>query len=323
MAIACCAPLRCAGAPSAREDSSYGEEMTPLDWQDVALLNAVASHGTVRRAAAASGVHHSTVSRRIERFEKTLGAQVFDRLPEGLVLTTVGEQLVASARRFESELMELQRRVAGRERRLRGRVTLTVVEPVAVHAIGPRLAEFTERHPEIELTLFATQEFLDVSRREADVAVRMDNNPPLELVGKRLFPYHQSVYASIEYLRRHDPHEDPERCRWLGWEVGERFPDWTQETEFARAPVWGAFPNLGAQVAAAEAGLGLAMLPCFIADRRHELVRVARRPPSPGRDIWLLTHPDLRRTARVRAVMEFVERVLRDEEAAFLGELDR
>jgi DNA-binding transcriptional LysR family regulator len=148
----------------------------------------------------------------------------------------------------------------------------------------------------------------------------MDNNPPDALVGKRLFPYHTAVYAAPEYLAEHDIANHPERGRWVGWRSDEgRFPEWAKATDFAAAPQGGEFTNLALQAAAAQAGVGLTMLPCFVADQLPGLVRASDRKPEPARDVWILTHADLRRTARIQAVMRFAEEVLREKKNQFAG----
>ena len=291
-----------------------------MDWEDVKTFAEVAGARTVRSAAKTLGVHHSTVSRRIERLEENAGVRLFDRRPEGYALTEAGEELVAVARSFATELGDVERQIAGRDNVLTGKISVTMSEPIAVHAFAPRLVQFTERYPGLDLEILVTHDFLDVARREADVAIRMDNNPPQSLVGKRLFQYHSSIYASPDYLAGHDLANHPDEGRWIGWnDTDGLYPEWTQETEYALVPAWGAFFDLRLQIAAACSGLGLAMLPCYVADREEGLIRATERQPTASRDVWILTHPDLRRTARVRAFMQFAEEVLRAQKNAFLG----
>ncbi len=295
---------------------------TDTDWEDVKTFTEVARLGTVRRASEALGVHHSTVSRRLESLEVSLGVRLFDRQPQGLALTESGEELLQVSQPFAGRLSDVERHIAGRDAELTGRITVTMAAPLAELGFAPRLPEFARRYPGLELEIVASAAFLDVARREADVAIRMDNNPPQTLVGRRFFPYHDSIYASRDYLRNVDPANHPERARWLGWLAEEGpFPEWTQSTEFARVPVWGCFQEVGLHMAATRAGLGIAMLPCFVADRDPDLVRITDRPTIPSRDIWLLTHSDLRRTARVRAFLDFATEVLLDNKARLMGVL--
>lgn len=291
------------------------------DWEDIKTFDAVMTAGTVRKAAAELGVHHSTVSRRIEALEHCLKVRLFDRRPEGYAPTQAGEELADIANGFGNALTGIVRRIAGRDDILPGKLTVTMAEPLATGIFAPRLPQFSDRYPGLELDIIVTYEQLDVARREADIAVRMNNNPPETLVGKRYFPYYTSIYASPDYLADHDLANDPESARWLGWgDTDDRYPDWTQKTEFARVPVWGTFDRPSLQIAATRAGLGIAMLPCMMGDVAPGLVRVTARKPEPARDIWVLTHNDLRRTARVRAFMDFAGTVIRDNKPLLTGE---
>lgn len=294
-----------------------------LDWEEVKSFAVVAGAGSVRRAAKELGVHHSTLSRRIENLEHALGTRLFSRHPEGYVLTRAGEEFASVVRDCGLRLNDIERQISGQEGDLSGAVTITMAEPLAVNMFGPRLAEFADAHPGIDVRIIATTDVLDISRREADIAIRTNNNPPESLVGKRLFPYYETAYATPDYLSAHDFENNPESARWICWRKDEeRYPDWTKETAFKNVPVWGYFPSPALQQAAARGGLGLAMLPCFIGDQDPALVRASDRKPAKARDIWLLTHSDLRRTARIRAFMTFAEKVLKDSKSAFLGTTD-
>jgi len=284
-----------------------------LDWEEVKSFAVVAEAGSVRRAARELGVHHSTISRRIDNLEHTLGTRLFDRRPEGYVLTAAGEDFASAVHDCGTRLNDAERSISGQDRDLNGVITVTMTEQLAVHAFGPKLAEFAAEHPNIEIRMLTTTNVLDISRREADIAIRIDNNPPDSLVGKRLFPYYQTVYASQAYLDTHDLKNDPGSARWISWRDGkDKFPDWTKATEFSKVPVWGYFPDPDLQVSAAQNGLGLALLPCFIGDRDPLLVRASSRKPTKALDLWLLTHSDLKRTARIKAFMAFAEKVMRE-----------
>lgn len=291
-----------------------------LDWEEVKSFAVVADAGSVRRAAREMSVHHSTLIRRIDNLEHALGTRLFDRRPEGYVLTTAGEEFASVVRECGLRLNDIERHISGQDGDLSGTVTVTMAEPMAVHTFGPRMADFADANPGIEVRIIATTDLLDISRREADIAIRTNNNPPESLVGKRLFPYYETAYASQAYLDEHDFEIAPDAARWIAWRDGEtKFPDWTKETPFSKVPVWGYFPNPALQQAAARGGLGLAMLPCFIGDSDPGLVRASSRKPTKARDIWLLTHSDLRRTARIRVFMAFAEKVLREAKHEFLG----
>jgi DNA-binding transcriptional LysR family regulator len=293
-----------------------------MDWEDVKTFRTVMEAGTVRAAAKQLGVHHSTVSRRIEQLEKSLDSRLFERRPEGYFPTASGEELARVADQFSEELFTVERHIAGRDNELSGSLKVTMAEPFALTIFADRLPEFCAAYPGLDLEIITSFDLLDVARREADIAIRMDNNPPDALVGKRLFAYRTSIYANPDYLAEQDFENRPEDARWLGWNDRDgRFPDWTQNSEYARVPVWGSFASIALQVRLARVGMGLVMVPCIAADGVSGLVRATDRDPVPSRDIWILTHEDLRRTARVRAFMDFAEMVLRDNREALQGVL--
>ena len=295
-----------------------------MDWEDVKTFREVMAAGTVRAAAKQLGVHHSTVSRRIEQLEKSLDSRLFERRPEGYFPTASGEELARVADQFSEELFTVERHIAGRDNELSGSLKVTMAEPFAVALFADRIPEFCASYPGLNLEILTSFDLLDVARREADIAIRMDNNPPEALVGKRLFSYCTSIYAHPDYLAAQDFANRPEDARWLGWNNSDsRFPDWTQDTEYAQVPVWGNFASIGLQVRLARAGMGLIMVPCIAADGVSGLVRATDRDPTPSRDIWILTHEDLRRTARVRAFMDFAESVLRENREGLQGILPR
>lgn len=292
-----------------------------MDWEDIKVLGSLAKKGTVRAAAKDLGVHHSTVSRRVDALEHAAGVRLFDRAPEGYVLTEAGEHLANSAKVMDDEVIRAQRLISGGDRAMAGRILVTMPEPAAVHAFAPRMPEFFARYPNLEIEISSSMSMVDLSRRKADVAVRMNNNPPDSLFGKRLFPYYETVYCSADYFKDYDLKNRPQDARWIGWDGSfEPFPNWIKNTPFPETPAHGNFPALEMQAAMARAGAGLAILPCFLGDRDSGLVRASSDAPTPSRDIWILTHSDLRRTTRVRAFMKFAEQVIQENRAFFTGE---
>lgn len=290
------------------------------DWDDVRTLAALAETGGLRPAARRLGLHPSTVARRLDRLQTQLGLTLVDRRAGGATLTEAGLRLARAAEAMAAQLSDAARDLAGQERQVRGRLSVTMAEPLAVHAIVPALPHLFRQHPELQLDLQVTADLLDVSRGQADIAIRMDNHPPPALVGKRLFAYGVTAYASPAYLTRHPPDRPGSGARWLGWDLADGpHPDWIADTPFPDRPAWGSFGDLAVQQAAARAGLGLALLPCFLADRDTALVRATADPPRPARDIWILTHKELRAVPRVRAFLDFAEDVLRRHRAALTG----
>ncbi len=284
-----------------------------MDWDDLKVLLAVARAGTVRAAAAKLKVSHSTVSRRVDQMEADLGVRLFERLPTGYHLTPAGDDLLGPAERAEIEINAAERRLAGQDARLSGDVRVTLPPPAAVDLVIPHLPEFKAKFPGIELELVSSFALLDLSRRDADVAMRFVSQPPEHLVGRRLPDFHYCYYATAEYLARHDLDADPPTARWIGWNEGVPFPPWVQAGPYPKIPAEWGLNDITLQLAAAKAGLGMALLPCISGDASPVLRRVPGSNTVVPREGWILTHPDLRTSARVRTVMTFLIDIINRE----------
>lgn len=276
------------------------------DWDDFRYFLAVARKGSVRAAAATLAVNHSTVSRRIDAFEDRAHARLFERLPSGYVLTEAGEQILELVERIETDAIAVGRRLAGRDSELSGTLRVTLPNTIAMRLVMPDLVAFSNAYPDIDLAIDVSLSMSDLARREADVAIRVSNDPPGNLIGRRLVKYARSIYASEEYLARHDVDSAPERLEWIGWNDTITNPQWVRESPYPDAVVRHRVPNTMAHLEAARNGMGICMLPCFIGDTERTLRRLPPGHAEPDREIWLMTHEDLRRTARVRRFMDFI-----------------
>jgi DNA-binding transcriptional LysR family regulator len=276
-----------------------------MEWDNIRIFLALVRGGSVRAAAAQAGISHATVSRRVEAFETRMGVKLFDRQPRGFALTAAGEDLLEAAENIETEIHSVQRRLVGRDRRLAGSIRVTMVDVVSTHLLMPDLAEFSERYPDIQLEVIIGYETLDLSRREADVAVRFVKNPPDHLIGRRLGTVANAAYATQAYLDSHDL-ADPASASWIGYGSPEPFPNWIKQSDYPHIPAKGVFDSMLLQLQAARCGMGIANLPCFLGDPESEFVRLPPGEPRPGYDLWLLRHRDTRATARLRVFSEFI-----------------
>ena len=278
--------------------------MTAFEWDDLRCVLAVARGGSLSAAARTLGVNHSTVYRRLGRLEEKLATRLFDRDAGRLAPTAAGEDLLGTAGRVEAEMQALDRRLTGRDTRLTGRIRLTAPDDIAFLLLPETLSRFRESYPGITLDLAIDNRMLSLTRREADVAVRPTLEPPETLVGRKVVGL-----PSAAYRRR----GGGEPSHWIGWDEGEgpaAIRRWIAEHVPADAVVLRTNSMLQ-QRAACEAGLGAAILPCFLGDRSDRLERIGPPEPALGTDLWLLTHADLRRTARVRALMDLLFEDLR------------
>ncbi len=285
-------------------------------WDDLRHFLAVHREGTLSAAGVRLAIDPTTVGRRLTALESTIGAKLFDRTPAGYAITPAGRDLLPRAERIEREAQALERELAGRDERLAGVVRVSVTEMMATRFIAPHLARFSERHPGIVLRLECTNRTVSLARREADIALRLARPVEENLIARKLSPIELALYASPAYLARFGHPDAPdEHLR------GHRLVLFDDTPTFAVENRWFARLSDGASVAlrsdsvssiysAAVGGVGLALLPRVVADLDPLLTRVATRTSPEPRVIWQMVHRDLARSPRVRAVSDFLAKLL-------------
>jgi DNA-binding transcriptional LysR family regulator len=267
-----------------------------MDWDDLRFFLTLAREGTVSGAAEVLGVAHTTVSRRVSGLEARLGCRLFERLPSGYRLTADGQEVLAYVETMETSSLELSRKITGRDRAPGGKVRLTIPDSVLIPLLLPELDSFRRRHDRIVLDLRVSDDVGSLARHDADIAVRLTEKSDATLVGRNMATLWYAVYATPRT-------EVPKH--WIGWSHESQLPRRFQKL-FPDMPVSCTVDSMTAKLAAVKAGLGAAELPCFIADRDTALRRLTDPAPAAGWDLWILTHRDLRRTARIRAVLDFL-----------------
>jgi DNA-binding transcriptional LysR family regulator len=292
-----------------------------LAWDDLRYALAIARAGGLTGAAAALGVNHSTMFRRLNALEEMLGVQLFERLPGGYVATEAGERLIGAAERVEAETLAVEREITGRDTRLCGRLRVTCSETLAFRLLTAEIARFRDVHPGIRVELVIDNRQLDLARREADVALRATRPREGDLFGRKLADLAWAVYAAPSYLAEHGAPAGPTdlaRHAMIGWDAAgapARAAEWLAETVPETAIAYRS-SSLINQLVAASAGIGLAILPCYLAEPEPGVSRVLPPIPELTRELWLITHKALKGTARVRAFMDVVGSGLRRRLAA-------
>lgn len=303
-----------------------------LEWDDLRYVLALHRSSTLSAAAEALSSTHTTIGRRVRAIEERMGVRLFDRTPDGFVATAAGEDVARVAARMEEDVLALEARVLGRDVRLEGELRVATMEMLLRHHHA-LFASFIERHPSVTLTVCASDREVSLVRREADVALRMTAAPPEGLVGRRVGRMEFAVYASRKLARRvtHEHGGASSRSKrnasdlpalaafpWLGWDLRLGTP-WLDAWLARRAPgarivarfdvATSAWRELVAQ------GLGVHFLPVHEGDSDGRLVRVSEVASEFGRDLWLLTLPELRSTPRVRAFLDHAADALTVAEA--------
>ncbi len=211
----------------------------------------------------------------------------------------MGKPLVAAALHMEEAVYTAEREAIGLERSMSGPLTLSLPEAAAQHLLMDELGHFSAAFPDVELTLHTSNTFANLDRRDADLVVRIVNDPPDHLVGRRLFKYARCHYGAPAFLTG----EDPARMRWPD-DSGR--PGWVRDSPYPDVPVGLRIEDPLVRHAAALAGHGLVFEACFLADPDPRLVRLPGSTPAPDRDIWVLTHPDLKDTRKVSTLMRYL-----------------
>ena len=284
-----------------------------LEWDDFRLVKIIAEANGLAGAADKLGVNHSTVFRRLGQMEENLGVKLFERHRTGYVLTTAGEEMTALAEQMEENVTAFTRKLAGQAVSPAGELRVTTNDTLLVHLLTPIFARFIKNCPEMRLDVVLANQALNLSKRDADVAIRATDDPPETLVGRRVATIAWAIYgrkADFPDVRGPDDVAlaDLFDRHWVA--LGDNLAT-LKVARFVREHV--APDNIVYKVntvlglsEAVEAGTGIGPLPCFIADVSPNLVRLADINADFAAGLWLLTHPDLRQSARVRAFMDFM-----------------
>lgn len=272
-----------------------------MDWDDVRVFLAIAKTGSVQGASRQLGVNPSTVTRRLAAFEERLRVRLFDRHPTGYTATSAGQALLETASQVHETLAEVEHRIVGRDDVAEGRVRLTL-PPGTIQLIAPELAALLAENKGLELDVHEDLRVAELSRFEADVAVRLTGEPPPGLHGRKIADVAATLYASEPYLQT---------------VRGRRMMSFIGPSVYAQGPARHRDGYGPAEVVAradsaltrrdlAEAGIGVTWLPCCIGDMSADLVRVPGLDRLDMLPMWALTHPELRRTKRVVLVMKLL-----------------
>ncbi len=288
-----------------------------VPWDDWRIVEAVASAGTTAGAAQVLAMNQSTVFRRVSQLEERLGARLFVRDKRGFHLTSEGEAILPDLRRLRNIATDVERQVSGLDQRPEGEVRLSVNATLLRYLVADKLEAFKREHPQIHVRLDLSDRLVNIREREADLVIRGSNDPDPDLFGRKLMRLSYAVYASskltdLELLRRVFV-IDPRSLDWILWEGGllKTAPgQWMRTTLNGITPQ---FTTTDVETGGylAESGLGCALLPRFVGDRQTGLARISENISGLHTEIWVLTHEDLRKTARVSVLLKFLARTVR------------
>jgi DNA-binding transcriptional LysR family regulator len=282
-----------------------------LHWDDLRFFLAVARQGSMSAAGRALHVSQPTIGRRIAAFEHELGANLFVSVHNGQMLSATGRRLLVYAERMEHDAIAAERAVVGRDAGVRGRVCITASEWLVGSVLGPLIAPFVAKNPELELDLAADLRHLNLARREADIAIRPSRFEQSDVVQQQIGVVAYGLYASDGYLERYGAPDFATHCEGhvlLAMSTSLlTIPDvpWLA-TYASRARVAARTNGRMPMATMASAGIGIACLPRIVGDKTSSLRLLATPTRVPERKLWLGAHRDVRRITRVKATIAFV-----------------
>ena len=284
-----------------------------MSWDDYRFALKVAEHRTLSGAATDLDVSHPTVYRRLRSLEARLGVRLFERHRDGYTPTQAGEELAAMGRDLEGRFAALEQRLAGRDIAPTGIVRLTVPDTIAEYLLPPILAELRSKHPGIRPEVVVTNQFLPLTQREADIAIRATERVPETLVGRVLGQVDVAAYARRDTKIAENDSADVETIPWIGHDgslAHLKAARWLNRNVSEKAIVYRANSLLG-MLGAARAGIGAALLPRFVGEADPGLRRIAVKTDDLSTPLWLLTHRELRRVPRIRITLDAIAEWMR------------
>ncbi len=280
-------------------------KMQEFDWDDVRHFLAIARAGSLGGAALELNVNQSTVSRRIAQFESKLGTQLFDRARgSAWVLSLAGEQMLSSAEQMHDTAQQISREVLKNSTELTGRIKVTCGDAGAQAMIMQIITGFAKQYPQIELDIIVSNESLDLAAREADIAIRATPRPPPDVVGKRICTIGMGLYAvpEIAALARNGA---TDLAVVVESSAGAEKPAWTDQL-FPDCQALHRINTLASKIDIVQSGLGVGCLPLVLGDNLYGLERISRVELTNPLGFWVLSHVDLRSTARVRLFRDYL-----------------
>lgn len=282
-----------------------------IDWDDLRYVLQVAQKGSIAAAAESLNVNRTTVLRRINQFEQHLDYRLFDRHGAGYALAPGAEALLSAAMDVEKSINDLHRQILGKEVQLQGHLSITTTDAILKSTVAPHLATFHKKHPQIKVELVVSNHRLSLSRREADVAIRPGETVPDNLVGYPLGPIEFNIFAGKSYMTNRASLGFDEHT-WLGVDnpLLQSPPGQWVSRNIPEQRICLKADSFVALCVAAELGMGLTVLPQKLGQQSSELIEVFPEVKITGNQLWVVTHPDLVRSARVHAFIEHIQQAM-------------
>ena len=288
-----------------------------IAWEDLKTILALVRHGTLMKAGDELGVNYTTVARRIQRAETDLGIKLFERLADGYKATEAGTFVADRAAAMERTEHAMLRTLAGQDDTLRGPLVITAPQLLISAVLVGMLEQFCADHPEIDLQIRATNDLLDLTRREADLAIRISDNPGDSLKGIRLTDQHSASFATPELAARIEAY--PQKpIDWISF-APLPGPPKAVNPKYPAHRIKLRFDDMVAIHGAVGTGMGVGRMPMFLGRTSSGLVQIDVLPPQPYPPIWVVGHKDVWPNAKVAAFRAALVRFFKQNKDLFVG----
>lgn len=290
-----------------------------MNWDDLKFFLSVCKHGSIRAAAKSLGVNHATVSRRVNSFESAIGQRLFERTQQGYLLTAIAEELYQEAMHLEERLNAVERRVVGKDKGLSGDIRVTLPDLLAQDLLMDDFAEFCLEYPKVQLEIVDSTREFNLANREADVAFRLCDQPPEYLIGRKLADIHRSVYIASKNLEKAKDRKWLESQNWIGWNDKMRRPVGVLAREYPKFSSKHKIISSTLQRRACAFGMGISIQPCFVGDIDPDLSRIPPFISEAKYQLWILSHPDLRKNLKIQTFVRFMTQRVFDKKSLIEG----
>jgi len=293
------------------------------NWDHIRYFLALAEHGTLSLSARTLGVSHSTVLRRIKQLESDLNTQLFDQTSNGYTLSSAGKTLHVEAVKMRSTMSAISREISGADEQMQGEVVITTTDTLSRYIMPKLIANLSEQYADIRFSLFMANKVSDMETRDVDIAIRTSKKPPENLIGRQVGKIRFVAVASREYVKKHKMKKFPDQTdthKIITLDDSYKsapFHQWLTN-QISRTTSVTTVNNFLSAAALAKEGLGITVVPDYLLNAEHDLIRLNTKTDISHNDLCVLSHSDSRNTEKIRVVRQYLyEKLpqLLDEEA--------
>jgi DNA-binding transcriptional LysR family regulator len=293
-----------------------------MNWDDIKIFLELARVERLSVAAKRLAMDASTVSRRLHKLEEQLNTKLFERTVDGHRLTVDGEKLLTSASKMEQSANYAFEEIKNSNEKNSGRVRVGVTEAFGNFFVAPNLFSLQQIHPKIKIDLLHFSRFVKISRNEADIAIAVERPKSTSMIVTKLCDYKLQLYSDEKYLNSLKSPislENISSQRWVSYIDNLLF---TEQLSYLKelaasisAPLESNFSSTSivSQFNAIKSGLGIGILPCFLAEQESNLVKILPDDITIIRSFWLVTHPESKRLSHVASVWEYLKELVKDK----------